>query len=167
MHPHLSHELHRHTHLRERLLAEFIDLDEDTLRDTLEGLTTLPELLAEVVRSYLDDLVLIAALDIRIAEMQQRSLRFEQRAEKKRACITWVMEQADIKKLAQPDFTASLRSVPPAVVVTDERQIPQDYWKPQPPKLNRQGLSAALRAGTAVTGAILGNPQVTVSVRRK
>jgi hypothetical protein len=167
MHPRLSHELHHHTYLRERLLAEFIDLDEDTLRDTLEGLTTLPELLAEVVRSYLDDLVLIAALDIRIAEMQQRSLRFEHRAEKKRACITSVMEQADIKKLAQPDFTASLRSVPPAVVVTDETQVPIDYWKPQPPKLDRQGLAGALKAGVIVAGAILGNPQVTVSVRRK
>jgi hypothetical protein len=167
MHPHLSHELHRHTYLRQRLLAEFSDLDEDTLRDTLEGLTTLPELLAEVVRSYLDDLVLIAALDIRIEEMQQRSHRFEQRAEKKRACITSVMEQADIKKLAQPDFTASLRSVPPAVVVTDETQIPPDYWKPQPPKLDRQELAGALKAGIMVAGAILGNPQVTVSVRRK
>jgi hypothetical protein len=167
VHPHLSHQLHRHTYLRARLLEEFIDLDEDTLRDTLEGLTTLPELLAEVVRSYLDDLMLVAALDMRIAEMQQRSLRFEQRAEKKRACITLVMEQADVKKLAQPDFTASLRSVPPAVVVTDETQIPTDFWKPQPPKLDRQGLAGALKAGVIVAGAILGNPQVTVSVRRK
>ena len=166
MHPRLSHELHNHTYLRERLLAEFLDLDEDTVRDTLEGLTSLPELLAEVVRSYLDDLVLIAALDIRIADMRQRCLRFEQRAEKKRACITSVMERASIKKLSQPDFTASLRTVPPATVITDETQIPPDYWKPQPPKLDRAGLAAMLKTGVTVAGAVLGNPQVTVSVRR-
>ena len=60
-----------------------------------------------------------------------------------------VMERANLKKLAEPDFTVSLRAVPPSVVVVDEGQIPRDYWKPQPPRLDRQGLSAALKSGRA------------------
>ena len=68
---------------------------------------------------------------------------------------------------SEPDFTASLRAVPPAVVIVDEEQIPRDYWKPQPPRLDRQGLSAALKSGSTVPGATLSNSQMTISVRTK
>jgi len=119
------------------------------------------------VRSYLDDLDLAAALGMRISDMQERLSRFEQRADKKREVVTSVMERANIKKLAEPDFTVSLRAVPPSVVVVDEAQIPQDYWKPQPPRLDRQGISAALKGGSAIPGAALSNPEMTISVRTK
>ena len=99
--------------------------------------------------------------------MQERLSRIEHRADKKRELVTSVMERADIKKLAEPDFTASLRASPPAVVVTDEGQIPQAYWKPQPPKLDRQGISTALKSGVAVPGALLSNPEMVLSVRTK
>ena len=154
-------------YLRDRLKTEFPDVDEDTLRDTLEGLSTLPEALAAVLRSYLDDLTFAAALGMRINDMQERLSRMEQRADKKREVVTSVMERADIKKLAEPDFTASLRPSPPAVVLTDEAQIPPAYWKPQPPKLDRQGISAALKAGATVPGALLSNPEIVLSVRTK
>jgi hypothetical protein len=154
-------------YLRGRLKAEFPEIDDQTLSDTVEGLSTLPEALAAVVRSYLDDLSLAAALGLRIGDMQERLARIEHRAEKKRALITNVMERAEIKKLAEADFSASLRSVPPSLAIIDEGAIPEAYWKPQPPKLDRQGLTAALRAGAEVAGAALGNGHVTLSVRTK
>jgi hypothetical protein len=104
---------------------------------------------------------------MRIDDMQERLSRIESRAEKKRELVTSVMERADIKKLAEADFTASLRSCPPVVVVTDEGQIPESYWKPQPPKLDRQGISAALKSGAVVPGALLSNPEMVLSVRTK
>ena len=163
----LLHSLAEYQYLRDRLQADFPEADEITLRDTLEGLSSLPEALAAIVRSYLDDLDLAAALGIRISDMQERLSRFEQRADKKRELVTSVMERANLKKLAEPDFTASLRTVPPSVVVIDEAQIPQDYWKPQGPRLDRQAISAALKGGSAVPGAVLSNSQMTISVRTK
>ena len=159
--------LAEHQYLRDRLQAEFPEADDDTLRDTLEGLSSLPEALAAVVRSYLDDLTVTAALGMRISDMQERLGRIERRAEKKRDLVLTVMERADIRKLTEPDFTASLRAVPPGVVLLDEREIPGDYWKPQPPKLDRQALGAALKSGATVAGVVLGNSQVTLSVRTK
>ena len=167
MGPDIVHSFAVHEFLREQLRTEFPDVDEDTLRDTLEGLSSLPEALAAVLRSYLDDLTLAAALGMRIDDMQERLSRIELRADKKRGLVTSVMERADIKKLAEPDFTASLRSSPPAVVITAEGEIPQSYWKPQPPKLDRQGISAALKSGAAVPGAVLSNPEMVLSVRTK
>jgi predicted RNA-binding protein len=168
MQPNLVRSLAEHAYLREHLLAEYREaIDEETLRDTLEGISDLPEALAAVVRSYLDDLVTAAALGMRIGDMQIRLERVEARAEKKRATITAVMEKADMKKLEQPDFTAWLRAIPPGLVVADESLIPGDYWKPQPAKLDKRGLLAALSSGARVTGASLGNGGTTLSVRTK
>jgi len=168
MQPVLVRSLAEHAYLREHLLAEYrAAIDEETLRDTLEGISSLPEALAAVVRSYLDDLVTAAALGMRMGDMQERLSRVEARAEKKRATITSVMEKADMKKLEQPDFTAWLRAVPPGLVVADETQIPTDYWKPQPAKLDKRGLLSALNSGSSVPGVSLGNGGTTLSVRIK
>jgi hypothetical protein len=51
----LRHDLHLYTHLRQKLIEAFPDADEDTIRDTLEGITTLHELIAEIIRSALVD----------------------------------------------------------------------------------------------------------------
>lgn len=163
----LRQALTEHLALGAELRAMFVDIDDETLADTLEGLSSLPEALAAVVRSYLDDLSLAAALGMRIEDMQERLARFEARAEKKRALVTQVMERAEFKKLQEPDFTVSLRAVPPGLLVSDEGQIPEGYWKPQPPKLDKKGLLASLNAGQVIPGAALGNGSVTISVRTR
>ncbi len=66
MQPNLIHELSHHQYLRDKLEAEFPDADEETLRDTLEGMTNLTDMLGAVLRSQLDDLALTAALRARI-----------------------------------------------------------------------------------------------------
>jgi len=167
MNPSLLNDLKRHELLRQQLTVEFPEIDDETLRDTVEGLTNLPELLARILRSHLDDLALLAALRARILDMQERFARLEVRADKKRALVASVMERADIKKLTEPDFTASLRQVPPGLVVVDERAVPDPFWKPQPPKLDRKGLLAALNAGQSVPGASLGNGGTTITVRTR
>jgi hypothetical protein len=165
-HP-LLHELAHHQYLRERLEAEFPDADEETLRDTLEGMTNLHEMISAVIRSRLDDLALGVALRARMADMQERLARLENRAEKKKEIVTSVMERAGLKKLTEADFTLSLRATSPPLIVFDEHEIPEDFWRAQPPKLDRQGMIAALKAGRDVPGATLGNAAMTISVRTK
>ncbi len=58
----LQREVTHHQYLRERLEATFPDADEETLRDTLEGMTNLTEMLAEVLRSCLEDQSLASAM---------------------------------------------------------------------------------------------------------
>ena len=74
-----------------------------------------------------------------------------------------------------PEFSQSDRTsfkgqdqqAAPALEVVAEDKIPAAYWKPQPFKLDRQGLLQALKAGTAVEGAELAPPQQCLSVRTK
>jgi len=163
----LLHELTYHRYLRERLEAAFPDADEETLMDTLEGMTSLTDSLAELLRSSQEDQSLASALRSRMSDMQERCARFEERARKKRNLVCTVMEEADLKKLMEPDFTVSLRPSRAPLMIIDEAAIPGDYWRPQPAKLDRLGLISALGAGRDIAGAVLGNPPMTISVRTK
>ena len=163
----LVYELTYHEHLREQIRNEFPDIDEETLADTLEGLTNLNEMLGAVVRSHLDDIAIVDALKSRVAVMQDRLSRIGKRAEKKREIVTSVMEQAELKKLAEADFTVSLRASSAPLVVTEEGDVPEPFWKPQAPKLDRLGLIAALKSGEQVPGAVLGNPRMAIAIRTK
>ena len=154
-------------YLRERLEAAFPDADEETLMDTLEGMTSLTDSLAELLRSSQEDQSLASALRSRMSDMQERCGRFEERARKKRELVCTVMEVADLKKLVEPDFTVSLRPSRPPLMIIDEAAIPGDYWKPQPAKLDRMGLISALSNGRDIAGAVLGNPPMSISVRTK
>ena len=161
------HELTYHRYLRERLEAAFPDADEETLMDTLEGMTSLTDSLAELLRSSLEDQTFASALRSRMADMQERCARFEARARKKRELVCTVMEEAALKKLTEPDFTVSLRPSRAPLTIIDEAAIPGDYWKPQPAQLDRLGLISALSNGRDIPGAALGNPPMTISVRTK
>ena len=167
MDAHLLRQLAEHEYLRAQLHSQFPDADDASLRDTLEGLSSLPEMLAAVLRSHLDDVALTGALRSRLSDMQERLRRIEDRAEKKRALVTSVMARADLRKLTEPDFTVSLRPTAPPLMITAEAEIPEKYWKPQQPKLDRKSLIAALTAGQTVPGTVLGNGGMTIAARTR
>jgi Siphovirus Gp157 len=164
---HVRVELVHHLKFRDRLLAEFPDLDEETLADTLEGITNLREMLAEVIRSALDDEAVASAVSIRLADLKVRLERFESRAKRKRQLALQAMAEAEISKLVEPDFTASLKQGAPSVDIQAEDRIPAAYWKPQPPKLDKLWILAALKTGTEIEGAVLADPKLQLTVRTK
>jgi hypothetical protein len=163
----IDQEAHVYLQMREQLKSHIGDADEECLHDTLEGLSSLPDLLVGVVRTHLDDLAIARALRERIAEMRERLGRIDSRAETKRALVASAMESAQMHKLSAPDFTASLRPSPLAVVVLDETRIPTEYWTPQPPKLDKAAVSAALKTGQAVPGATFGSGGISLAIRTK
>ena len=124
-------------------------------------------MIGAVVRSELEDRALAKGLKGRISEMEERLGRFEERAGKKREMAREAMERADIQKITEPDFTVSLRSVQPPLVIVEEKEIPEEFWRPQPAKLDRQRLRLALASSKGVPGAVFGNPGRTLTVRIK
>jgi len=153
--------------VRDRLRAEDPQIDEQTLADTVEGLTDLHEILTTIIRAALADEALATGLKGRIAEMEDRLARLQDRAAKRRQIAKDVMVELDLKKLTAPDFTASIRPGMPALMVIDEAAVPSIYWEPREPRLNRQGLVADLKQGTEITGVALSNPEPVLSVRTK
>ena len=153
--------------VRERIRALEPELDEQTLADTVEGLTDLHEILAAIVRAALADEAMATGLKGRITEMQERLERLQERGAKRRQIVKDTMVELDLKKLTAPDFSASIRPGMPALLVIDEAAVPSIYWEPREPRLDRQGLLAELKQGAEITGVTLSNPEPVLSVRTK
>jgi Siphovirus Gp157 len=153
--------------VRDRLRAEDPQIDEQTLADTVEGLTDLHEIVTTIIRSALADEALATGLKGRIAEMEDRLARLQDRASKRRQIAKDVMVELDLKKITAPDFTASIRPGMPALMVIDEAAVPSIYWEPREPRLNRQGLAADLKQGAEIAGVALSNPEPVLSVRTR
>jgi Siphovirus Gp157 len=151
----------------ERIRAEDPQIDDQSLADTVEGLTDLHEILTAIIRAALADQALATGLEGRIGEMQARRDRLQDRAAKRRQIARDVMVELDLKKLAAPDFTASVRPGIPALMVLDEAAVPSIYWEPREPRLNRQGLVTDLKQGAEIAGVALSNPEPVLSVRTK
>lgn len=151
--------------IRDRVREQDPQIDEQTLADTVEGLTDLHEIIIAIVRSALADEALATALKCRIADMQGRLERLQDRASKRRGIAKDVMADLDLKKITAPDFTVSVRPGVPSLQVLDEAAVPSIYWQPSAPRLNRQKLSTELKEGAEITGACLSNPEPILSVR--
>ena len=162
---HINNERVTFTQLRFRLVELHPDLDEQTLNDTLEGATNFKEALAALIRSALEDEYLAKALRDRITDMRTRLARQEARAASKRQVVVENMEAADIRKLTEPDFTASTRVGPPSVMIDNEDELPIDYLLPQPPKPDKRAILEALIRGSIVPGAVLAQPKLSLTVR--
>jgi hypothetical protein len=153
--------------VRDRIQSEDPQIDEQTLADTVEGLTDLHEIVAAIIRSALADEALSTGLKTRVAEMQDRLERLQDRASKRRQIAKEVMVELDLKKITAPDFTVSIRPGTPALLVLDEAAVPSIFWQPSAPKLNRQGLLSELKEGAEITGVTLSNPEPVLSVRTR
>jgi Siphovirus Gp157 len=153
--------------IRDRIRSEDPHIDEQTLTDTVEGLTDLHEIIAAIVRAALADEALATGLKGRIAEMQDRHDRLQDCAVKRRQIAKDVMVELDLKKITAPDFTVSVRPGMPSLLVLNEAAVPSIYWEPREPRLNRQELLNELKEGAKIEGVALSNPEPVLSVRTK
>lgn len=139
-----------------------LDLDEQTLKDTLEGMsgdiTVKAQNYAFIIRNMES---LAEAAKQAAAGMTGRAKAIQARAERIRSHLLDGMQFAGIKKIECPQFTLSLRGNNPSVVVFDEKQIPLAYMSmppvPPPPQLtpNKTMIAAAIKAGIEVPGCRL------------
>jgi hypothetical protein len=153
--------------LRDRIRAQDLQIDEQTLADTVEGLTDLHEIVQAVIRAALADEALARGLKCRLSDMQGRLDRLEERAAKRRQIAKDVMVQLDLKKITAPDFSASIRPGMPALVVLNEDAVPSVYWQPSEPRLKRQILADELKNGADIEGVALSEPEPVLSVRTR
>lgn len=153
--------------IRDRVRTLDPQIDDETLTDTVEGLTNLHDIVQAIIRSALIDEALARGLKTRITEMQDRLERLQDRASKRRQIAKDVMVDLDLKKITAPDFTVSIRPGTPSLMVIDESAVPKTYWEPGPPRLKRQDLAQDLKNGEEVSGAVLANAEPILTVRTR
>lgn len=163
-----DHALHREIQAADVLrqtLREIVGDDEEVIRDTIEGETSLRELIAMTAADIAADIGLVKGADEAIKAIKERKDRIEKRIAMRRVAVQTGMESAGIKTLETAVATLSLKAVPPSVLILDEAAIPSEFWEPQDPKLSKRAVLDALKAGEDVPGAQLSNGGTTLQFR--
>jgi hypothetical protein len=92
-------------------------------------------------------------------QMLARAERLEKRAESVRNYLLFQCQAAGITKIEAPWFTIAVRKNPPAVVIDDPAQIPQEFMRPPPPPPpptpDKALIGRVLKTGDIVPGAHL------------
>ncbi|GLI94675.1 siphovirus Gp157 family protein [Methylocystis echinoides] len=126
-----------------RSLAE---TDPDFAADIIEGQTNLVELISAVDATILDDEVLLEGVKTALDKLQNRKRAAENRIELKRRLLLHALDEAGLKTLRTPSSTLSLRDAGIKAIALSPEDIPSRFWKAQPPKLDQEALTKAIRA---------------------
>jgi len=146
-----------------------MDLDDQTIADTLEGLSGALEAKATNVAYFVRNLEATAE-QIKLAEKQMADRRkaMENRAERIREYLKANMEVAGITQIECPHFKLSIKKNPPSVVIDAESQIPADYMTvpvAPPPAPDKKLIAAALKDGFEVPGCHLETGKTRLDIR--
>jgi hypothetical protein len=141
----LSQELEAKQTLLDQLRALAAD-DPDFFTDLLEGETNLLELIAALDASIVDDGTLVDGAKTAVDKLQNRKRTAENRIELKRRLLAHTLHQIGLKTLRTPTSTLSLAEASLKAIAVAPEEIPARWWKPQPPKLDQDGLTKAVRA---------------------
>lgn len=136
-----------------------LDLDDQTIADTLEGMAGAVEVKARNVAFVIRNCEALAD-QIKQAEEQMAARRkaIENRATRIRNYLLNNMQACGISKIECPEFKLSIHKNPGAVVIDAEGQIPCDlfvYPEAPPPRPDKKAIADRIKAGKEVPGAHL------------
>lgn len=111
-----------------------MDLDEQTIRDTLEGIEGDLQVKGQNVAAFCLHLESMAnAIAEAEKKMAHRRKVISNRADNIRAYIKSCMETAGIQEIECPYFKMKIKKNPPKVVIDDEAGIPSEFMNTPPP----------------------------------
>lgn len=141
---------------REQLLDA--DFDEQTLKDTLDGIAFPVEEKAKnigFVTKEMDSWEL--SIDEAIKGLTERKKAIKKKREHLLAYLKYNMEACEITKIECPYFAISIKKCPTSILIENEDLIPADFKKAPEPVLvpDKKAISEELKAGREVAGARL------------
>lgn len=140
-----------------------MDMDEQTIADTLEGMAGDLDAKAVNVAMFARNLEATAvAIKDAEAQMAQRRKALERRSEWLRRYLLESMQHAGIKRLECPEFSLAVRDNPASVDVFEPALVPAAFMRqpdPPPPEPDKRAIKAALDTGSDVPGCRLTKTQ--------
>ena len=138
-----------------------LDMDEQTIADTIEGsgltdeLAEMGQSLEMIARTAVES---VPAIDAEIVRLTDLKLAKKRVAKGARDYLKRCMEASWAKRIDCPLFTIKLHSNPPQVFVSDPSLLPAKYFfTPTPPVLlpqpDKKALATAMKDGEVIPGA--------------
>lgn len=129
-------------------LSEDPEVDPQLIADTMEAIegeyTDKVENYGKVIRQLEHD---AAALDYEAKRLKNRKDSIEASIKRMKAAIKESMELRGESKVDTQLFKFSIRKNPASVVIDDESRVAHDYMIPQPPKIDKKAIKAAIDEG--------------------
>lgn len=143
-----------------------LDIDEQTLADTLESITGEFEDKADAICHVIANLDAdIEALDAEAKRLQARKSTFSNRKDSLKGYLRSHMELIDKKKIETTKFTINCVAGRDMAVILDEDKIPKDYFNEKVTvSLDKKALLTALSAGD-VEGAEMGKTKSSLRIK--
>lgn len=120
--------------------------DPDFLVDLIEGETSIIEMISKLDSSIVDDEVLVEGAKAAADKLTARRRAAENRIDLKRRLLVQALHQIGLRTLRTPTSTLTVSETAIKAVPITPEDIPSQYWKPQPPKLDQDALTKAIRA---------------------
>lgn len=152
----------------EALKLELVGLgisDPEVIHDTLEGQTSIFELLDWMLNKESEETFNQEAIKSRIESLSQRKKASEGRQHSIRGLIERTMGLIGEKKIKRPEATLTLSDKKPSITHIDEALLNEKFFvvKKEP---SRTLINEAIKNGEAVEGVLMSNGGVTLTVRR-
>lgn len=150
-------DLERELKAAELVRAQVRDLADDDLaliRDSVEGQTSLFEIMAAMAEADGEDAALVEGVAAYIKKLHDRQKRIENRMEIRRALMANALDVAELPRLVTAAGTITRKALPPKPIVVEEADIPACFYVPQAPKLDRVALLRALKERAAAIAEI-------------
>lgn len=146
---------------------ESLDLDTETLADSLEGIAGEFEEKAKGILAFTENMNGdIDALSNEIKRLQGRKSTLENRKKRLREYLLHNMEASGIRKIECPYFTASLREGSESVDIDDLESIPDEYVKVEVKETpDKTAIKRDLKAGIEINGVSLNRGATTIVIK--
>ena len=134
------------------MLAEG-EIDQDVYNDTVEALGA-EGAVEDVIKAIRNKQAEALAYKEEAERLIEKKRRAEDSVEGLKKLLLTYLTVTDQKKVNTSLFTVS-RGSSKSCAITDEAKIPAKYFVPQPPKVDKKAILAALKLGEEIEGATL------------
>ena len=138
---------------------QVLDLIEEGDEHFLDTLESIDEAIEDKVENYGKVIKSVEAgiegLKGEVKRLTERIRFMENSTKRMKKNVEESMIQTGKKKIKGQLFTFAIQKNPPSVEVLDERWIPDGFWVPQEPKLNKKEIMEELKLGHEVPGVEL------------
>ncbi len=131
--------------LRKSLIDSFGE-DEELVKDTIEGETNLHELMQAVIEDIQETNAHIDGLKDYKKQLDARKSRLEKRIDFLKTLLKTSMEAGELgKTVTFPTATLSIKNTPDKTEITEEADLPTEYWVTPDPVLSKKKLTNQLK----------------------
>ena len=140
-------------------LEALVDIEDEAVQDTLEGLKGAVEKKSINIAYYIGNLNATAdSIDNAIKQMSTRKKAFQNKANRIKDWLKLNMESCKISEIIAPEFTLKIVNNPARVVLGEEELIPNEYKNEvHTIKIDKISIKNALNQNKDVPGAKLEN----------